>query len=357
MNRLQEQARTFENLVARAFIQGGYIVQQEATLRSADRMVAIDLWAERPGHSLVAEIKWSRLDPIPLGMLRDWAARAKRYADFGKEAELILVVSGKVDPIHASWIHSEYGIKVYDRADVEALAIGDHELTSELLAFAIQTAALEMERLANQVQSSPPTGQPEDLEVEDVKLAGEDLIRRLQQTPRGKTGAKAYEAVCLDIIEYLFGDHLVDAQPQHRSEDGLNIMDVVYRVRTVNGFWKTLTRDFRARVIMFEFKNYTDGVGPQQVYTTERYMSVSAMRPICFLVTRSEPHEHAELAAFGAMRESGKLLVFLSDDDLITMLRFRDAEVRAVAEDRKIENEPSILLDQKIYKFLSTMAR
>lgn len=357
MNRLQDQSRAFEVLVGRIFVHAGYIVQPQATVHREDRVFRLDLVAERRDETLAIEIKWSRLDPIPLGTLRDWAARVRSYVGLVKGADMVLAVSGQVDPSHADWILREYQIEVFDRRRIEALASGDAQLEADLRAFAARTTAMEMERIAAQTAETDPTDLPAATESLEAKLLGEELIQRLAATPRGQPGAKAYEALCIDIIDYVFGEHLVDAQPQSRSEDGLSVMDVVYRVRTTNGFWKTLTRDFRARVILFEFKNYTDSVSPQQVYTTERYMSVSAMRPICFLITRSKPHEHAELAAFGAMREGGKLLVFLSDEDLATMLRFRDAEVRALAEGRTVQNEPSILLDQKIYTFLSTMAR
>ena len=161
----------------------------------------------------------------------------------------------------------------------------------------------------------------------------------------------------MEIIEYLFGEHLLDARPQARLEDGLSILDVVYRVNPSHIFWETLTRDFRARVIVFECKNYTDPVGPQQVYTTERYISTGALRPICFLLTRKPPHEHAELAAFGAMRESGKLLIFLSDKDLGEMLKVRDAQILNSKDPADQDNDPTILLDQKIYDFIARLPR
>ena len=94
-------------------------------------------------------------------------------------------------------------------------------------------------------------------------------------------------------------------------------------------FWETLTRDFRARVVVFECKNYSEPLGPLEVYTTERYMSLGALRPICFVLSRKPVHAHAELAAFGAMRKfGGKLLIFLSDEDLVAMLRMRAAQLR-----------------------------
>jgi hypothetical protein len=132
----------------------------------------------------------------------------------------------------------------------------------------------------------------------------------------------------------------------------------VYRVDPRHHFWATLTRDFRARVVVFECKNYTDPISPMQVFTTERYMSVNALRPLCFMLTRKTPHAHAELAAFGALRESGKLLIMLNDEDLVQMIKVRDAQLQeepgTPAWD---QNDPTIILDQKIYDFVARCPR
>jgi hypothetical protein len=110
-------------------------------------------------------------------------------------------------------------------------------------------------------------------------------------------------------------------------------------------------------VVIFECKNYAGQVGPQHSYTTERYVGVGALRPICFLLSRQPPHEHAELAAAGAMRETGKLLVFLSDVDLIAMLKIKDVQLARTTNIPKPDNDPTIVLDQKIYEFIARLPR
>ncbi|MER9924439.1 hypothetical protein NKJ84_16035 [Mesorhizobium sp. M0048] len=172
----------------------------------------------------------------------------------------------------------------------------------------------------------------QDLPSADTKplgdVQGSYLAERLKAIQPGKAGASEYEKTCSDIIDYLFGDFLLDARPQSRLEDDLSILDVVYRVKPGDMFWDTLTRDFRARLIAFECKNYTDKITPAQVHSTERYVNTSALRPICIMVSRKGANEHAESTAFGAMREGGKLFVFLSDSDLEQMLSVRDAQIR-----------------------------
>jgi hypothetical protein len=94
-----------------------------------------------------------------------------------------------------------------------------------------------------------------------------------------------------------------------------------------------------------------------QVYSTERYVSPNALRSICFLLTRHGPNDHATLAAYGALRETGKLLIFLSDSDLIEMLQMRDVQLANADKVAMSDSDPTLLLDQKIYIFLAQMPR
>lgn len=361
MNRLQAHSARFEDIATKVLTAAGYDVEREVRAQVDGRMFAIDaMFRSVDGSPYLVEVKWTRRDPVPLQMLRDWAARLTAYKTSMPEAQLVLIVSGVADDSHRDWIEQQFGVDVWDAERLKLLAREDGRLLAELLELERETKAFEAERVNGSASAREETSSSAQLEREEsppIPTPGEALIARLNAVPPGNQGAKAYERVCVEIIDYLFGEHLVDARPQSRTEDGLNIFDVVYRVRQNHNFWNTLTRDFRARVIMFEFKNYTDPVGPQQVYTTERYMSGSALRPICFLVSRQAPHAHAELAAFGSMRESGKLLIFLSDSDLETMLRFRDAEIAAFYAGKTVEDDPSVVLDQKIYQFLATMGR
>ena len=360
MNKLQSQSQRFEGLAAKALAAGGYRVERETRFRINGQTLAIDAVAQLGDEDLLIEFKWTRLNPVPLKMLRDWAARFSIYKTLDPEAEFVLIVSGRVNASHRDWIKQQFNVDVWDAEQLAFLARGNDGLLAQLSDFQKSTAQLETERLTGRqgrLEEGSPSESTGIRENSSRENLGQDLIKRLEATPAGRSNSTDYEKLCIEIINYLFGDYLSDARPQSRTEDGLNIMDVVYRVRQRHSFWEILTRDFRSRVVVFEFKNYSESIGPQQVYSTERYLSASALRSVCFLVSRRPPLANAELAAFGALRESGKLLVFLDDNDLQTMLRFRDAELAALLTDQAVEDDASVVLDQKIYQFLATMGR
>jgi hypothetical protein len=252
-------------------------------------------------------------------------------------------------------------LDIWDRQRLRSKAHRFPRFSTELSRFFKDLQEFETQRDRKYPSdTSADLGKPKpDFEEIPAKTRnGAALCLELHTVPAGKKGAKRYENLIEEIINYLFDDYLLDPRPQSRLEDKLSILDVIYRVRPGHPFWDTLTRDFRARVMVFECKNYSQPIQPDQVYSTERYVSAGALRPICFLVTRKKPHKHAELAAFGAMREGGKLFVFLDDQDLCEMLKVRDVQLRLEKDDDSyFDNDPTIVLDQKIYDFLGRMPR
>lgn len=356
-----EPAFLFEKLVARILAGAGYLVSLNAIDANAGREV--DIVAEAPdGTVKLIDVHYTAFPSVPLALLRKWGGFSAQLNVRGVDDPAILLVSGEPHAARKTWVEDSFGIRIWTRTDLLTLA-RQAGLLDELNAFFKKHDRQIPDTRPRDVARIAPEGGGET-GFEDVafdppsKPRGKDLIERLDEVPRGKVGAKAYERLCQEILGYLFGDHLLDPRAQSRLEDDLSILDIVYRVDPRHHFWVTLTRDFRARVIVFECKNYTDPVTPMQVFTTERYMSVNALRPICFMLTRKPPHDHAELAAFGAMRESGKLLIFLSDEDLKQMLLVRDAQL---AEEPGSalwdQNDPTVILDQKIYDFVARCPR
>ncbi|MGJ4890262.1 restriction endonuclease [Bradyrhizobium sp. HKCCYLRH3099] len=368
MNVLQRTALEFERLCTSLLVASGYSIEQGVDFASSDGG-RFDVVAKRGPETCVIKIKWTRNNPVTLRQLRDWsatlAASIRLYSadlmsdSLNSSADsapiCLLIVSGTVDRAHRDWLQSEFLVRIWDRADLEELVHSHSELSEKFVEAFAKLDRLRAEMLAERTgEHGLVTGFAESAAPMAGYCRGAELATRLRSLAAGVDTAHDYERVCVEIIDYLFGESLLDARPQSRTEDGLNVLDLIYRINPAHLFWETLTRDFRSRVVIFECKNYSAPVGPHQVYTTERYLSVSALRSVCFLLSRFGPHEHAELAAFGAMRDSGKLIVFLDDRDLIEMLNVRDAQNSGTEAS---DNDPTIILDQKIYDFIARLPR
>ncbi|RWD74800.1 hypothetical protein [Mesorhizobium sp.] len=374
---LREAQQRFHRLCLRLFDALGYEVAAE-TLQGE---VRIDASVRKDEEHLLVEFVVVPARRPGLGILRDKVAGARaQMVETGSSARQRVLLSCMLDPAHLEWLQSEFDMEIWGRerildelaalpADYQSLKKDFQEFVAKLRRLELVTLRASKNDVAGTTAPAPPPlpgfaespVSPLDFgEAEEFSKYG-DLRKRLVDTKRGPSHAKAYEVLIQDIVRYLFGDFLVDPRPQRRTERGLDFMDITYRVRSGHPFWDTLTRDFRTRAIIFECKNYTKGITPSQIYSTERYVNVGALRSVCFLVSREKPHEHAELAAFGAMREGGKLFVLLDDSHLHQMLNIRETQLRREAEKktlkRDFEDDPSEVLDQAIYDFLTRMGR
>lgn len=346
----------FEILCRGLFGELGYSVLSES-----DVEWGADIFAEGKDERLLAEVRWTHRSMVYYRLLRDWVPMAAKLMA-PESAKVVLVVSGTVDEESRGWAESGYGIRIWDRGNILEKAPNDRIRDAFERFFALSDAY----PLSGGTQNILENRAAVEKFIAEADLGtwavsrGRKLIGRLNTTPAGREAARQYEELCVDMISYLFGDVLVDGEPQLYTESELDRFDVVYRVspNANNAIWDALVRDFRARVIVFECKNYSEAFGPMQVYTTERYLSVRALRTVCFMVTREEPNAHAYSAAQAAMRQAGKLMIFLTNDDFTKMLRRRDAQLKHEPGSEGWKGmDPAIHLDEKIYKMLATMPR
>lgn len=76
--------------------------------------------------------------------------------------------------------------------------------------------------------------------------------------------------------------------------------------------------------VVFECKNYAEGIGQGEVLTTEKYLFPKAFSAFAVICTRKGfGNENARKFVQGTMRENGCLMLVLDDDDVIRMIDMR----------------------------------
>jgi hypothetical protein len=126
----------------------------------------------------------------------------------------------------------------------------------------------------------------------------------------------------------------------------LHRFDLIARVSSNNDFWRCLQDRFGGQYVVFEFKNHSEKITQGEIYSTEKYLFPTALRSVAIIISRQGPNDHAEVAAKGALRESGKLILNLTNADLEFML---------VGKDRG--EEPSNLMLRVLDEMLMTIER
>lgn len=171
----------------------------------------------------------------------------------------------------------------------------------------------------------------------------EGLIEELELCQSGRNTFTEYEDVCYRILQSLFSEDLTLWKRQDRSNINLFRFDLLCRIKDDNKktIWSIFENYFKSKYVIFEFKNYSRTVTQHEIYTTERYLYSKALRSVGIIVTPNGYDENALWAAKGCLRENGKLILLLTNTDLINMIR------------KKIDEEnPSEYLLEKLDELL-----
>jgi len=229
---------------------------------------------------------------------------------------------GKVD--FALEEHAKkFGVIIYDAEILKSQAVATYRLWMDFEQ--IQQDALLLK--------SPPIA---DLEMHSLELKRIDPVIRLPASSRGrelwekiealepgKDHFSEYEKRCTEALQYLFESDLT-AWVHQNETDTLHRFDLIARVSSQNDFWQCMRDRFRAQYIVFEFKNHTKKITQVEIYSTEKYLYPNALRGVAIIFSREGPDDHAMMAAKGALRESGKLILNCSNADLRSMLLGKD---------------------------------
>lgn len=181
-------------------------------------------------------------------------------------------------------------------------------------------------------------------ELESFKK--EELIRKLDELKTGRENFKEYENLCEDIITYLFESATTNKKTQANTDNNLYRYDLVARINPTTEFWKFIISEIQSRYVIFEFKNYSEKINQGQILTTEKYLFSQALRKVAIIFSRKGGDESADKFIRGALRESGKVILVLSDNDVRKMITAKEKG-----------DAPELVLFEKIDDLFMTLSR
>lgn len=155
----------------------------------------------------------------------------------------------------------------------------------------------------------------------------EEVLRtRLDAVPRGISGWKQFEDAGTDALKHLFVPPLADPIPQARSYSGIDRRDAVFPNRNhgLPNHWGTLLHELDARMVLVEFKNYDkEDVSKDEVNQTRNYLTKPFGR-LALVVSTNEPDHAAHIKRNTAYSEDGKVIIFLSVEQIKEMLYMKE---------------------------------
>jgi hypothetical protein len=282
-----------------------------------------DYRAEAQGQIWAVEAKYYRTAIAQFSLIEAAAAQLLAAGAQMGAHHVMLALSASIPSDARGALENQYGVAVADREVLLAWAARVPRLYDALNAVLedeLTDEPRQQRRGVLDVIGAPPTPTARPA----IPTKGADLCGELLRLKRGRRKWREYEQFCYRAFQFLFDSDLSGWHEQKRTEDGLNRFDYICRILPKSAFWQFLIQHLDSRYVVFEFKNYTGLVKQGQVLTTEKYLFEKGLRRVCILVTRAGAHKTAKEMICGAMREHGKLIVVIDDDQLCNMLHMKD---------------------------------
>ena len=329
-----DRSKQLEELIADIFHLSGYQVQREVSDGNEHRYIA-DLTA-KSGENYYC-IEASNV-PRVVESIEKFRRTITRVRDFANRNSMnpVLIISG-IFTDEAVAQGKEAGITLIDIRDLLNAVPNntkEYDLLRSLVPF--------------QVDNLPERDCPIPLGWLLHQDEDETLISQLKRCPSGKADFAEFEGICTSILKRLFSDDLALWDQQCNSNDQLYRFDLLCRVKNNNRstFWGIIERFFNSKYVIFEYKNYEDKITQKEIYTTERYLYLKALRSVAIVIARKGADDHAYIAAKGTLRENGKLILILDEDDLYKMIDIK-----------RREEDPSEYLLSKLDHLLSQLEK
>lgn len=297
---------------------------------------------EKP--KFLVEAKLYRGRNVSLNILEQALSQAVFHKINSAVDECILVLLCEAGEEFKDNAKNNHGVIVWDIANLSYLCENNSDLTSMLYEFASFSLS--------DITFSETKGFPKAKNTPNATLVieeqSEDFINRLKSCAFGrKNGVHAeYEALCEDIIRFLFESEFDLISSQHKTKDKIFRMDLLCSLKGNSRFWKFIQRHYNSVFVVFEFKNYNEKIDQNLIYITEKYLYNATLRNVAIIISRRGFHKNATHAALGALRENGKLILDVNDEDLITMIKMK-----------KIGKEPSDELLHIAEKLLMSISK
>ena len=304
--------------------------------------VRYDFILSRGRKEYAVDVKYYRnfkVNPHNLYFNLSYLDKINSNVSLGKAGRVnMLVIYGVITEALRKKIQNNYKIVILDLSNILYMAAIDENIESEI--------KLLLDYSVADVLPVAPVGinlnkMLLENKRKDSKLVSksDELISAISSWKPEKNCYMNYESLCIETLKYLFNDELVMWREQERTHDSLYRYDLVCRIKdgSVSGFWKTIENFFNSKYIIFQFKNYRDKITQGEIYTTEKYLYLKALRGVAIIISCYGANPNAEKAIRGALRENGKLILSIDNKGLIEMLEYKDRG-----------EEPSVYLYNKL---------
>ena len=281
-----------------------------------------DICANKNNQNYYIEVKFSRTPYISNQILLSAAnniLKASMPLDNVKSSGIPILVAGAPIKENLRERIESLGIIVFDICNILFFVQDNEEIKSKLLSI--------LDYSINDILPDKPKKNIFNKKkgiTQKSQEKGNILIERIKKWDN-ILGSTEYENLCYDTLNYLFDDELSLWHRQQNSNSDLYRFDLICKIKEgqVSGLWTTVLQCLNSKYIIFEFKNYKKEITQKEIYTTDKYLYLKALRGVAIIVSCKGASSNAEKAIRGTFRENGKLILSINNDDLVKMVKMK----------------------------------
>ena len=294
-----------------------------------------DLIAQKATQRIWVECKTYKsqvVSPSTASSLLNDIVMRKLKQKIPKSDLILLMVFSQIPSFQKEEIYKRYNIVVLDIENLVFYANGNSSLLkqlSQITYFPIDYIESYSSKEADQAGLLLKFRKEETpIEIETETSETSNLIQRLKECKAGKKHSSDYEDVCEEILRTLFeATYFNRLTRQHKTKDEHFRMDLIGSLKinqkneeSMHPLWKMLVQHYNSHFVVFEFKNYSKEIDQNLIYITEKYLFNAALRNVAIIISRKGFSKSAKFAAEGCLKEHGKLILDVTEEDLIKML-------------------------------------
>ncbi len=248
---------------------------------------------------------------------------------------VLLVVLSKIPTFQKDEIYRRYRIIVWDIENLVFYSKNNQTLLKQLA----QITYFPIDYIEGQPSLEADAAQllvvpKEDKHIQEAEKEADEtseLIQKLIDCKPGKKHASEYEKICEQILRTLFeANYFNKLRNQYKTKDEHFRMDLIGALKinqdnekSMHPLWQMLVEHYNSHFVVFEFKNYSKEIDQNLIYITEKYLFDAALRNVAIIISRKGFSKTAKFASEGCLKEHGKLIFNITDNDLIEMLKLK----------------------------------
>ncbi len=165
---------------------------------------------------------------------------------------------------------------------------------------------------------SSSSAQPEATERKSNSLA-----EALGAIKRGSAQWSAYQSLCTEITQFLFCPPLEVPMTEVSDQEKRNRRDIILENGVGDGFWARIRVTYEAHYIVADAKNYKAPLKKEPILSISHYLKPHGCGMFGMILSRAGAGPAAKHAIKEQWIGSRKLIVVLTDQDLLEMLRLK----------------------------------